>query len=331
VRLLFIAPEPKPATEIHDHSEVWSAGLAAAFVRLGIDVQISPPLENAGLSATTLCQFYAGVDWDNIDHVVALGGEWFRYFERIARPAVDVVVRRCRGVVAQIHAHGGNRPPPQGVTNLAVCDYNRANSPYSRFIGWGTSPELLYPDQNHDEIRVLVDHQDYAAGAASRRDRSGEIIRDCLDFARVWDCDFERLRFRQFVDGGFADLGADPVKYTRGRISYADCVAEYRKTHVFVVTHTEDTAQTCIEVAMCGALLLVPTQGAAPRPFLPADRLATVRHVIYSGHVPWSRVIDEIDVEASRAQAASNTWDTVAERVVSALRSLARESGKDVQ
>jgi hypothetical protein len=65
-----------------------------------------------------------------------------------------------------------------------------------------------------------------------------------------------------------------------------------------------------LETAMAGALPVVP------KGFVRRDRLATVRHIEHVGQVPWSDVLDRIDIAASRDVAVKNTWSAVAARML---------------
>jgi hypothetical protein len=75
------------------------------------------------------------------------------------------------------------------------------------------------------------------------------------------------------------------------------------------VTHPESVGLVVLETAMAGALPVVP-QG-----FIPADRLATVRHIEWGKNIPWKKVLMTVNPQKSRKTALVNTWDQVALRI----------------
>jgi hypothetical protein len=68
-----------------------------------------------------------------------------------------------------------------------------------------------------------------------------------------------------------------------------------------------------LETATAGAYVVTP------KGFIPNDRLQTIRHYEWHGAIDWQRVLDNIDVDASRAMAMLNSWAAMAEKIVTAV------------
>lgn len=297
-----------------------------------INVVFDRPLERDGLSDDELIRHYRQLDLSSIDHILALGSKWLRYFERVPEACGRMLMERCRGVVCQLHAHMTQEPASCHCT-LAMLKDGQQNA-HSRYVGWGADPELLMPNQDPDELRILVDHADYATGGW-RYDITGRVMVECLDFAEseLWRERFRSIRLRRFVNGGFDDFDrdSDMSEYVRIGVPYPEAAAEYRAAHLYMVTHRECVGMSVVETAMAGALPVVPFAGPAGphKLFVPRDRLQTVRHVVYStSYVPWGGLLNTIDVEASRRVALKNSWAAMVDKMLRAIGAVAKAEGR---
>ena len=118
---------------------------------------------------------------------------------------------------------------------------------------------------------------------------------------------------RRLINGGAEDDHQDPPlkMFDRQHVPFEDIAREYRRTHVYVVTHKESVGLTCLELGYCGALV------AAPKDMIYPDRLQCVRHVEYEGpRAPWGKLLESIHIMASAELAREQRWYDVAERMI---------------
>jgi hypothetical protein len=262
----------------------------------------------------------ADIDGQGCDHALALGLRWFTH----QPPGCSAIVKtKVKGAVTQLHdgvVHDYLAPLMTSVDctfmfrddRTRVRDWDRYASTY-HFIGWAADPKYLYPEQSKTELRILLDHPYYKSG---QPDITEAATKDATMFADLgpWDGLYRSVRVRRLVNGGAEDVTINdaPLKmFDRQHVPFPDIAGEYRKTHVYCVTHKESVGLTCLELAMCGALVVAPTG------MIYQDRLDTVRHVLYEGvRVPWSEVLDEINVAASVELARAQTWERVVDRML---------------
>lgn len=300
MRLLLIGPEARELQAVRNFSGVWSHYLTQEFERAGIEVGFEPSLSRTPLRPGEVVNHYRHLPLDGYDHIIALGT---RYFEKVPAECASVLRSRFRGAVTQLH---------DGKSRAGVdCTFTvkRVALPRHHCVGWAADPELCRPKQDRRELRILVDHPNYVT---LRGDKTKDILRDIKRFVRsgAWRSKFSSVRVRRIADGAVVD-GSEPVtRYSRQSIPLPAICEEYSKAHLFMVTHRESIGLSVLETAMAGALPV------APHGFIPADRLATVRHVKYERAVPWSQVLQAIDIEASREMAKAHTWTKVAARII---------------
>jgi len=272
-------------------------------------------------------RYLADVDGQGCDHVLALGLRWFTH-QPIG--CASILATKVPGKVTQLHdglVHEWLAPHMKGVdcTFMFRDDATRVKewwrySATNHFIGWAADPEIFYPAQKANELRILLDHPYYKSGTP---DYTESVTADALMFSHtgIWSSyarpcglPYERVRIRRLINGGAEDVTLkDPLvrKFDRQHVPLEDIAREYRAASVYVVTHKESVGLTCLELAMCGALV------AAPRGLIYQDRLDTIRHVTYDGvRAPWDTILAEIDVLASAKLAKAQTWSRVVDRML---------------
>jgi len=333
VKLLLIAPVVPDVSGIDSFEKVWSHFLSWGLRRRGIELRYAEAFDTSALPKAEIIRYYRQFDLSDIDHIVSLGTVGLRYFERVPSQVGELLMQRCRGVVVQIHDYARLKASPCHCTfTITKNNVNDKTPKQNRLIGWGADPNLLEPDQDPSELRILVDHPGYGSPKWFF-DMSVAVQRDCLDFADsgLWGSRYRSIRLRRHVDGGFEDFTAPSVApYRHIGCPWPVLAAEYRKTHVFMMTHREMIGISAIEAAMAGALVVVPRAGpTGPRRlFVPQDRLDTIRHIVYGHSVPWQIVLDNIHVARSRRQAIEHNWDAVAGNVIRALKATAAAEGR---
>jgi hypothetical protein len=265
-------------------------------------------------------QYLADIDGRDCDHCLALGLRWFSH-----QPmgCAAILKTKVKGAVTQLHdglIHEYWAPHMRGVDctfmfrddRVRTRDWIRYCNNY-HYIGWAADPALLYPEQKHGELRILIDHPYYKSG---QPDITEAVTVDATMFAHTgaWQTRFERIKVRRLINGGAEDVTVDdpPLKaFERQHVPFPDICSEYRRTHVYMVTHKESVGLTCLELAMCGALVV------APAGMIYQDRLDTVRHVLYEGvRAPWGQILNGINVASSALGAREQTWDKVADRML---------------
>lgn len=324
MRLLMLGEDVRHADDVRNFTGVWSYYLTRELRRRGIEVAFARMLLAGRHTPQEITRYYADLDVSGCDHILALG---LRYFETVPRECGEMLRKRVKGALAQLYDGGLFDDSPVDITFTFRDDSwkyppgspNRRHErhhQFNKYIGWAADDELCAPRQAADELRILVDH---AAFNSAQRDLSLHVLINVRDFVRsgIWRERFASVRVRRFVDGAVEDLDVenfDVRPYGRAGIPYTAACAEYSQSHLFLVTHQESVGLTILETAMAGALPVVP-KGYAPQ-----DRLDTVRHFCYDGAIRWADVMAHLDVQASRAKAAENSWSAVADRMLDHLR-----------
>lgn len=284
-----------------------------------------PPLDHQDGS---LARWFRDLDLDDYDAVVALG---LRYFSTVNAEIGRDLCRRMsgQGFVCQIHDGSRLDNDPVDITFTLKDDAHRypfgtpanrliRHRAYNEYIGWASDPDVNRPGQSETSLSILVDHTNYGPNPV---DRTRDILSSIKDFVSsdIWKPYWQEVIVRRFESGRVADVDLDSdfsdiERYDRSvTMPFVDITQAHGHAHVFCVTHPESVGMVVLETAMAGALPLVP------RGFVPDDRLATVRHLVYDQTIDWRTVLEMIDVEESRARALENDWTRVALRMRDAL------------
>jgi hypothetical protein len=312
VKLLLIGPQVPERAAIKNYTGVQSFYLARELRRRGVKLEfVDSCLPDEAYGET-------GVD---CDHVLALGLRWFT--KRSIGLARRIRQRLgLKGAVTQLHdglVHDSLRPLLEGLDVTFTTRDDAVRTPrWERYakdyhhIGWAADPELFHPQQLRGELRILIDHPTYKPGGV---DQAQVITYEAVNFTHTtrWRDRFRSVRLRRLVDNGVEDVSLDNVRvplFHREHVPLETIAAEYRRTYVFLPTHKESVGLTCLEAAMCGALVV------APKGCIYQDRLDTVRHVQYEGRVPWQEVLDKCDFRASSCKALQQSWPKVADRLL---------------
>lgn len=297
MKLLLIGPKVDSLDQIVNFSGVWAYHLAREFRRAGVDLIFEPQDLRPDI-----VDRYDRIDLRGVDHVLSLGLAWF---DRIPADCAASLRSRIRGLVTQIH----DRPSRKDIADLTFGIRNRPTAERYHCIGWAADPEILWPAQVPGECRILIDHPDYGA---RKTDRTKEIVQDALVFAQLRRTP-PKIVVRQIRDGGFVDCTGRVPPYSREHVPYPEACAEYARCDIFMVTHPESVGLTALECATAGALVVTP------KDFIGADLLKTIRHVSYTGHIPWPSIMRSLDAEKSREIASANNWRTVAGKILAHL------------
>lgn len=322
--LIFSPPPPKRVEGIKNFGAVWAYYLPSELERLGAEVVRLDSLRHQSLTKEQLIRYHEDLDITGIDHILGLGIRYWSFLPAECGEALRKRLGRYQSL-AQIHDSTLLDRTPADVT-FALKDRSGEYPPgsldngferYQRhtcLVGWAADSELCQPNQPEDELRILVDHPTFTHTSTDVTLSILLNLRELVQKPELWIDRFKTIRIRQFVDNAVVDVdvtGELVVKpYTRKGIPYVEACKEYSQAHIFTVTHTESVGQTVIETATAGALVV------APKGFIAADRLATVRHHQWSRLIRWDKVLPQIDVQASRSLALQNSWTDIAKRMI---------------
>lgn len=271
--------------------------------------------------------FFLTQDLYNFDVIIALG---LRYFSYIPSEIIQIIRGKFNGIICQIY--DGARIKDDGIdfTLTMKNDHKRAffrhwnkiKKGRNVYIGWGADKELNFPNQEEDNLRILIDHPDELRKGRGVKDRTNEIIIALEKFKKseLWRKLFKKLTIRRFT----ADYSVENVDFTKyetklykghrsSNIPYTEICKEHCKTHIFIVTHPESLGLVVLETALSGALVIVP------KGFVAKDRLKTIKHYEYTKYLDWEKVLAMINIEESRKIALKNSWDRVALNILAAL------------
>jgi hypothetical protein len=253
------------------------------------------------------------------DHCLVLG---LRHLTHLPVGCARALKGRVKGAVTQIHdglIHEGLAAWMDGIDcTFTFRDDSRRTKDWHRYadrycyIGWAADPDLFFPAQLQGELRILIDHPFYKSG---KPDYTAGITEQAMLFAhsRTWTERFKSVRVRRLVNGGAEDVTMENIatrQFDREHIALELIAPEYRRAYIYLPTHKESVGLTCLETAMCGALVV------APAGFIYQDRLDCVRHVGYEEHIPWRTAMAACDYAGSRAKALQQTWPDVAARML---------------
>ena len=317
MKLLVVGPDIQDIRKVKNFTGIYAYYLAREFRARGVELVFADGKHPEPL------RYLADVDPQGADHVLAFGLRWFTH-QPIGCAAI--LKTKVPGAVTMLHdglVHDGLTNQMAGVDctfmfrddALRVRDWKRyAKS--NHYIGWGSDPELLFPEQRPEERRILIDHQFYKGG---HPDHTNAIVHDAMLFATAgsWKKHHPKangVSVRRLINGGAEDVTLENMTglpFNRMHVPFPDICREYRRAHVYMVTHRESVGLTCLELATCGALVV------APMGMIYSDRLATIRHIEFAGvRIPWSEIMRAIDIKASVEQARLQTWPKVADRLL---------------
>ena len=182
--------------------------------------------------------------------------------------------------------------------------------PHSIPLRWMCDHNICYPDQNQNEINILIDH-DWVC-LTPGVDRTDELTKHVCSFATTNTEVDKPITIKRLYHKGGICMTINPSEPLPSappycvRTDYEKLCDKYRKTDIFVVTHPESIGMTVIDAAMCGALIL------APKGYIKPQYLNTVYHMEFSrvSDIDWVRVIDKVDHKKSRDMALKNSWES---------------------
>jgi hypothetical protein len=314
MKLLVVGPDIRDIHRVKNFTGVQAFYLARELRKRGVEMHF------VKAKHPDLLKHLSEINGHGCDHALALGLRWFTH-----NPAgcATILKTKVKGAVTQLHDGVVHDWLATFMTNVdctfmfrddreRMRDWIRYADRY-HFIGWASDPKLLYPDQRPDELRILIDHPYYKDG---QPDITEAVTLDTTMFAHTgaWMTHYKSVKVRRLINGGAEDVTIKdaPLKmFNREHVPFPDICNEYRRTHVYMVTHKESVGLTCLELGYCGALVVAPVG------MVYQDRLDTVRHVLYEGvRAPWGKILEDINIKASAELARAQTWERVVDRML---------------
>jgi len=309
---------PDSASDIECFSEVINYYLPKALSKAADTTTITIPSEDGD----KLRHVFGTVDVGGYDAIITLG---LRFYSKISVATTDLLRSRFKGLFCQVHDGSRLNYDPVDITFTFKDDTERmaVNAGWYRrhvdrniYMGWAADPELNNPQQSATDLRILVDHTNYGV---NETDLTAEILNQIKQFVEsdIWKSCYQSVSVRRFDSGQVVDIDFSNLayeKYDRSKTIPLSVISkEHSVAHVFCVTHPESVGLVTLETATAGAFVV------APRDFIPNDRLQTIRHYEWNRAIDWQHVLDNIDIDASRAMAMSNSWSAMAENIIAAV------------
>lgn len=312
MKLLVVGPDIRDLRKVKNFTGIYAFYLMRELRKRGVDLYF---VDGKNKNPQ---KYLAEIDGADCDHALALGLRWFTHQPE---GCATILKTKVAGAVTQLHdglVHDYLVPWMANVDctftfrddSTRTRDWARYADRY-HYIGWAADPEVLYPEQSASQLAVLLDHAFYKGG---QPDITEAVTVDATMFGHCTLWRDKPIKVRRLVNGGAEDVTINdpPLKvFQREHVPFPDIAREYRRTHIFFVTHRESVGLTCLELAYCGALVV------APKGMIYPDRLATVRHIEYEGvRAPWGMIFEQLNIRASAELARVQTWDRVADRML---------------
>lgn len=321
MRLMVVGPDIRDLRKVKNFTGVQAYYIARELTKRGVELRFVEHKPEHPL------EYFKSVSGAGCDHVLALS---LRYFTHNPVGCATILRAKVPGAVTHMHdglIHEHLDAHMHGVDCTFTFRDDSTRTPHwERYaknychIGWASDPQVLYPEQKSDELRIMIDHPYYKDG---QPDLTEWVTTDAVAFAKsdLWRSRYKSVRVKRLINGGAEDVYQHDTmlkKFDRKHIPFVDIAPEYRRTHVYLPTHKESVGLTCLELAYCGALVVTPAAMIYP------DRLETVRHIEYADSPPWPDVLTHINIKASAEKARLQSWDKVADRMLHWFRAFHR-------
>lgn len=334
MNILLLIPERMDWAEnlgqINGFTSMWAYHLYAELSKIATCETVRVP--DPSLSKQSIdraVEKLLSIDTKKYHGIIALG---LRFFSHIPKELAAPFTESTNAAVAQLYDGSRLDNDAVDVTFTFRDDAWRyplgsVNDRYHRhhnnniYVGWAADKDLLIPNQDDNELTILVDH---AAFDHYTSDRSLDVLFNikALINSDVWRQRYKNVSVRRIVSGKVEKVNLDDFSitiYDRNHVDYLEICEEYRRAHIFCVTHIESVGQAVIECATAGALIL------APKGFIARDRLDTVRHIEWERTIDWPIVLDSVDPVESRERAIKNSWKNISTIIANSIRTINKQ------
>jgi uncharacterized ubiquitin-like protein YukD len=321
MKLLVLCPGkiPKSVNDIRCFTEVVNYYLPQSLSKFTeLTVEQIPSNDTDKLKSK-----FNSLDVDRYDAILTLG---LRFYSKISLETTQILRSKFKGLLCQIHDGSRLDYDPVDITfTFKNDDYRlsinsgwyRRHKKFNAYMGWAADPNLNYPNQDPEILRILVDHTNYGDNEI---DKTLSILREIKSFvdSNIWKEKYNSVSVRRFDSGKVVEVDLSDLsyeKYDRSKtMPLSEISKEHSAAHIFCVTHPESVGMVVLETALAGAYIVTPEN------FIPKDRLQTVRHYEWKDSINWQYVLDNIDIDYSRKVASLNTWNNVANNIINELQ-----------
>lgn len=123
-------------------------------------------------------------------------------------------------------------------------------------VWWCGDNQFLYPQQDDKKIQILLDHIDYSP-KRKYNNNIFSIYREALfDLSKKYPINVKIIANPSVIN--FDINQEQEYPFRRGQNKWIDIIPEYRKTHIYCVTHKESGGLTVMETGACGASVIIP-------------------------------------------------------------------------
>lgn len=325
MKILVLCPGkiPEKREDIRSFSDVLNYYLPKSLIKFAnCDIKRIPLSKD--IYADEIMKTFQGINFSRYDAILVLG---LRFFSMQPKETIEYLRSRFKGLICQ--THDGSRRNLDGVDiTFTFKDDTRlwknstrfeSHYKYNYYVGWAADPELNSPNQAQDTLGILIDHTNYGNNPIDSTPNVINEVKKLVD-SELWKSKYKNISVRRFDSGKTVDVDFNNInkieKFDRSKsIPLTEICKEHNKAHIFMVTHPESVGLVVLETSMAGALTVSPTT------YINQDRLDTVRHYQYDIQwgVDWKKVLDMIDINASRKIALRSNWDTVAKNIITGL------------
>ncbi len=309
-------------------SQVYAINLAREFQERGIEVDSIASLMSIkgkdGITEEDLekrRKRYDALELGEYDHAICTEQNGF---ERREPYFLEIVRKHTKGAVCTIADHDLGDGDEDLVLHARRSTNHRPGR--SAWIGWAADPELFRPEKSDDTLTIFVDHKYYAD---ARVDWTERLLAEATRFA----VDYEAGRYRQIKGKTRARvvfLGPSGIEESRpphirdekfgddrrlflARVAQSELAEIYRKTDIYIVTHSETMGLSTLEAALAGALIVSPVG------FVRSELLYPLDHIEFGHSVDWQYALDRVDPSYSQILATEFSWNRLADRVLNAM------------
>ena len=313
MKIVFFAGIPKrnindlSVNDINGTAALYSYFLRKEFHKIGIETDYCEAhSEKSDPSQLNKIEVPSG------DHIISVAQRGFTSRCKILPSLYDKVKRSIKGKITSI-CDKSTKDPVEDIIFYAMNDSNRMTK--NIYVGTAIDPTILYPEQDSGCIRILIDHAYYGFG---KNDKSKQISEQCLEFQKNYK--HKKVIIRRFSGPtGIEDVtfnNSDPGIYKRQTsLSYPIACQEYRKCHIFFVTHQESLGLSASECSACGSYIVSPTNYIKPAV------LKQFRHRYFNDVIPWSKIIKSLNIDESVQKTSKLRWSTIASKIIESLES----------
>lgn len=243
---------------------------------------------------------------ETFDKIIILGIKSLRSIH----PKVLEEILKCKDKIFELD-ETAKRRSEDFTTLFMVGDEEYTNA---KFIGQGVDLDFLYPEQSHKELVIHVDHPWYTGVHYFDLiyEKNLQLIKEEI-FKKYG---FESVKFIYHTEE-IEDISKINSLTNPQNVSFLKLSEIYRKTHVGFISHPESMGNYPLELAACGAVVVLPNNNAIPG-FIKNQ----INWVSIGQENFWDYIflnLDEIQ-KSNQQKAIKFSYDAVVERIINIIK-----------